>query len=115
MLSIVSNRDEILGALESVCVKGGYLIARGWIASSGSNPITGFRVAAAHVNLPRVSWKYGLPNPAAQARADIANCGFEVRVPLTNAVAVTIGPSLISITALMRKRHRWSLFAIPKP
>ena len=111
----MSNRGEIFGALESVCVKGRYLIARGWIASSDSNPISGFRVAAAHVNLPRVSWKYGLPNRAAQARVAIANCGFEVRVPLTNAVAVAIRGSLISVTPLMRNRGNWSLFAILKP
>jgi SAM-dependent methyltransferase len=111
----VGSRTEMLGALENVTLKNGYLRIRGWVASLDSSPVVGFRVSSGYVNLPNVTWEYGIPSRAARFLAGTANCGFSVRVPMNEAAEIHNRDQLVSVTPLVGTRRNRSLFAVLKP
>lgn len=114
-LAAVSNHPGIVGALESVALRGGHLVIRGWVASPSSNPVAGFRVSSAHTNLANVSWKCGLPSRTGRACAGLANCGFIIRVAMEPAAERRARNSLICVTPLVKGRRSRLLFIIARP
>lgn len=111
----MGSRTEILGALENVTLKNGYLFFRGWVTSLDSSPIVGFRTSSGHANLRNVKWEYGISSRAGRLVAGIANCGFTIRVPMNEATETNNGDQLVSVTPLVRTRRNRSLFAVLKP
>jgi len=104
----------LFGAIRSITCADGWLTIRGWVASANAIRITGFRVACAHVNLRRVSWRYGVSDRDAKKRIGIANCGFEIRARMKEAGDTRFG-SLVCVTPMIGSRGRWTMFAVWRP